>query len=255
MALVSVVSAKGSPGATATAVALAALWPTDCVLADLDPAGGDVALRWTDSAGVPLRADGGLVSLGAAMRRGAGTDVGPHLQQICGGMDVLVGVSSPEQAIGLGPVWHNLGAALAAAPGDVVADCGRVVPGSPTVPVLESSGAVLFVTDAGLTSLAHLRERLRGLAPQLRFGRPGGVPVGVVVRAPERQSGVTGDVQRLLDSSGLLVPVVGLVADDPRGVSALEQQRAGAARSSFVRSVRGLVPGVVRLLRPSTVLA
>lgn len=249
MALISVVSAKGSPGVTAATVAMAALWPTDCLLADLDPAGGDLALRYTDPQGVLLRTDDGLVSLGAAMRRGAGTDITPHLQQVSGGLDVLVGVSSPEQAVGLGPVWHTLGSALAASDVDVLADCGRFVPGSPTTSVLEASGAVVFVTALEVTALAHLRERLRGLSQQLGFGRPGATPVGVIVRAPERQGSAAGDVQRLLDSSGLLVPVVGQVAEDRKGVTALEQQRGGAHRSSFVRSVRGVVPGVHRLVR------
>ena len=45
MGLLSVVSAKGSPGATTTALLLGALWPRPTVLAECDPSGSDVAWR------------------------------------------------------------------------------------------------------------------------------------------------------------------------------------------------------------------
>ena len=66
MALVAFASAKGSPGASTAALAVAALWPRDVLLADCDPAGGDVALRMPDPDGAPLDPDRGLVSLAAA---------------------------------------------------------------------------------------------------------------------------------------------------------------------------------------------
>ena len=38
-------SAKGSPGVSTAAAAIAAAWPAPVVLADVDPAGGDVMWR------------------------------------------------------------------------------------------------------------------------------------------------------------------------------------------------------------------
>ena len=54
MALIAVASAKGAPGVTTFAVALAALAPRRAVLADLDPAGGDLVLRYPAPDGQPL---------------------------------------------------------------------------------------------------------------------------------------------------------------------------------------------------------
>ena len=65
MSLVALVSAKGSPGVTTTALALAGTWPENrrVLLAELDPAGGDLAPRFG------LHADPGVVQLGSAFRR------------------------------------------------------------------------------------------------------------------------------------------------------------------------------------------
>ena len=75
MALVTVMSAKGAPGATTTAMLLAALWPRPTILVDADPNGGDVALRLPGEAGRTLDRERGLLSLLPAARRGLGGDV------------------------------------------------------------------------------------------------------------------------------------------------------------------------------------
>lgn len=257
--LVAVASAKGSPGVSALAVALAALWPVEgdglagaVALADVDPVGGDLALRYRAPSGEPLDEDRGLLSLGASVRRGAETSgagggLADHLQPVAGGLDVLVGVSGPEQVQGLGPVWGTLATALRPADRDVVADCGRVVPGTAHLPVLAAADALVLVVRPDVAGVAHLRERLGGLTPALRLDEAGGTPVGVVVRAPERDRRAADDVAALLASAGSRARVLGVVADDPKGVAALEQQRPGAGRSAFVRSVRSLVPAVVGL--------
>ena len=66
MALVALASAKGSPGVTTASLVFGALWPRQVLLAECDPAGGDVAIRMTAPAGAPLGSDRGLVSLAAA---------------------------------------------------------------------------------------------------------------------------------------------------------------------------------------------
>jgi len=45
--LISIASAKGSPGASTSAHVLAAVWPRPAVLAELDPAGSDLVYRAT----------------------------------------------------------------------------------------------------------------------------------------------------------------------------------------------------------------
>jgi MinD-like ATPase involved in chromosome partitioning or flagellar assembly len=104
--LVAFASAKGSPGVTTTAAALGSVWPADVVVADMDPAGGDLALRLRAPQERPLDPERGLLSLAAAARRGLEPgEIAAHTQTTDGGLDVLTGVSSPEQVTGIGPVW------------------------------------------------------------------------------------------------------------------------------------------------------
>ncbi len=246
MALVAMISAKGAPGVSTLAVALAAVHPRPAVVADLDPAGGDLALRYRDEQGRPLDPERGLLSLGAAVRHGA-ADPRPHLQTIAGGLEVLVGIASPEQVTGLGPVWPRVSAVLRATPDrDVFADCGRFTSGSPALPVLVEADAVVIVTRSTLEQLAHLRERVQAVAAVTRAGRRGG-PVGVAVIAGARERSVAGDLQRLLDAGGLEAVVLGAVALDPKGAGLLASGRhGGVGRSPLVRSVRSLAPAVAR---------
>ena len=110
MALVALASAKGSPGVTTASLVFGALWPRQVLLAECDPAGSDVAIRMTAPGGAALNSDRGLVSLAAASRKGLGDEVIlAHSQQLDGGLDVLLGVRSPEQVGGMGGLWHPLG--------------------------------------------------------------------------------------------------------------------------------------------------
>ena len=45
MSLIVIGAAKGGPGVTTAAVALAAVWPRRAIVAECDPSGGDLALR------------------------------------------------------------------------------------------------------------------------------------------------------------------------------------------------------------------
>jgi hypothetical protein len=241
MALIAVASAKGAPGVTTVAVALAAVAPRRAVLADLDPSGGDIALRYPAPDGNPLDPDRGLLSLGAAIRRDPATPFPPHVQLVSGGLEVLVGATSPEQMTALGPVWPSLGRLLRDAPQrDVIADCGRVSAGSPTLPVLQAADIVLFLAGDTVAQLAHLRERLRTLAPLLT-----GVRLAAALVAPAKRRAAVSDTQRLLEASGLRVQVLGAIADDAKGAGVLQGAESGSAgRTALVKSVRAIVPGL-----------
>src|SRR5690606_3552290 len=155
------VSAKGSPGVSTAVIGLAARWGGPVVVADLDPIGGDVATRERDIEDHALEEHRGLVSLGAAVRAGDEVDLADHLQQTRDGIDVLVGASGPRQAQSLGPAWPHLQRTLRAYPGDVIADAGRFVAGSPAGPVVEGSDAVIFLVRSEIAAVAHLRDRLK----------------------------------------------------------------------------------------------
>ena len=79
--LVAVCGAKGSPGATTLAVALARRageLGRAALLAEADPAGADLAARLGQSP------DPGLATLAATLRRGASLDLTEHLQHLPG---------------------------------------------------------------------------------------------------------------------------------------------------------------------------
>ncbi|MBY9076383.1 hypothetical protein K1X13_16235 [Nocardioides sp. WL0053] len=238
MALYALASAKGSPGVSIATMALAGTWPTDPVVADLDPAGGDFTWRYRTVTDEPVDTDRGLLSLGAAVRRGAAeADLADHLQEIGGGVRVLAGIASPTQVAGLGAAWGQLPAVFRAADHDVLADCGRVVPGSAVTPVLLAADAVLFVVAPTVEGTAHLRERLKGMADQLGLGAPDGVPVGVAVVTSYKDRRSAPDLQQLLDSEGLGARVLGVLAHDRKAADAMRGAGyAGTARSLLVRS-------------------
>ncbi|PWV74021.1 hypothetical protein SAMN05421630_110196 [Prauserella marina] len=82
--MVTIVSGKGSPGATTTIAALASTWPTPVVLADCDPAGGDLVPGWLGQWLVTgtIRRDRGLLSYATATRHAPAGDpavLGEHL--------------------------------------------------------------------------------------------------------------------------------------------------------------------------------
>ncbi|CRK55193.1 hypothetical protein [Alloactinosynnema sp. L-07] len=209
--LISVLSLKGSPGTTTLAVALAARWPAPAraLMVEADPSGGDLGLRFS------LSSTPGLVSLAAAARRGADADlVWRHTQQLPGGLPVICAPPDADQAraalSALAPdPTSGLGVLRAAAnqPGTVViVDCGRVDPGSPALPIVRASDAVVLLSRAHADDLAHLPRRLPAV------GRWSPNPVLLLVG----DGYSTAEVARELGVSPL-----GRVPDDPSGAAVL----------------------------------
>ncbi|WP_166353135.1 hypothetical protein [Phytoactinopolyspora limicola] len=244
--LIAFASAKGAPGVTTTVNVLGDVWPSDVLVADFDPAGGDFALRHRNPDGDPLEPERGLLSLAAAARRGvAQSELGDHVQRIDGGLDVVAGVSRPEQVAGIGAAWPALAHSLRAAGGDTLVDCGRVTPGTPVMPVLAAADALVFVTRPSVEGYAHLRERLHWLVEPLRIGELGSTPVGVVVVAAASDTSAARDLDRLLQYAGLKVSVLGRIADDPKAVRALHgQANRRLERTLLVRSAREVADAV-----------
>lgn len=181
--MVAVVGAKGAPGATTSAVALALGWPHPVLLVDADPAGGDLAAGWLAGR---VGLDRGLLSFAAATRHTDTPGVAELAAHVVGVPDaprvlVLPGLAHAGQAGGLQErVWTRLLAAATAPwppaeptpdPGgdaavgvrvDVLADCGRIGPTTPW-PLLASAGVVLLATRPTLRGVHHARHALAAL--------------------------------------------------------------------------------------------
>lgn len=249
MSLIAFASAKGSPGVTQTVTSLAAAWSRDAVVADLDPVGGDIGFRLRRDDGLPLDHDNGLLSYGAALRGGKAADLSEHLQRTEDGTRVLVGVAGPGQVQGLGPAWPYIGASLRTAGPDVLADCGRLTPGSPVTPVLERSSALVLVARSDVAALAHLRERLVWWHDAIRASGGENVPTGVLLVGDPSDHRSADDLARLLASGGLDVPVLGTVAHDPKTIRGLgSASERTLRRSLFIRSLSDVAMRVQALL-------
>jgi len=213
MALISVMSAKGAPGATTTSMLLANLWPAPSILVDADPLGGDVALKLPGQRG-PLDPGHGLMSLLPAARRGLEPQaVVAHSQTALGGQQVVAGLPGPEQAAAAAPLWPSLAQAFARVPGfDVVADVGQVSSRSPHLAMLEHAAALLCVYRPTAWSAVHTRRRLESLEGHLRDRQ---LRVGIVGIAT---TGETADVATAAETirRGLgWVTDYGVIARDP----------------------------------------
>ena len=173
MAIYALVSSGGSPGVTATAVALALSWPTPVILAECDPSGGDV-IAGLLAGHLPART--GLLTLAMAAERGPEEVAAAIPGQLIalddsGNRMLLDGLTDPRQAAGLGPAWPVVAAALSMQQADVIADCGRLDPLSAPLPVLTAAVSVTIVirptlrqisrTSARSALLSQLLERTR----------------------------------------------------------------------------------------------
>ncbi|WP_172385761.1 hypothetical protein [Streptomyces sp. MNP-20] len=252
MALIALAADKGSPGVTTASVALAAVWPRRVLVAETDPAGGDLVYRSAAAHGGPLNPNTGMLSIAATARRGLVPDqLWDHTQPLSGGLDVLVGLGISEQAAGLAGIWPTLGRAFAQladspqAPADVIADCGRISGDSPVVEMFPQAALVLLVARAEPESLARVRDRAAALAARLHGGPRGAAPlatplIGVVLVAdPAHSAKLVHQVNDMLVAAQTGARVVGTLADDPAGAAQLAGRRRGRLdKSMLIRSAR-----------------
>ncbi|MFH9175920.1 hypothetical protein [Streptomyces albogriseolus] len=258
MALIALAADKGSPGVTTAAVALAAVWPRRVLLAETDPAGGDLVYRSAAAHGGPLNPNTGMLSIAATARRGLVPDqLWDHVQPLSGGLEVLVGLGIAEQAAGLAGLWPTLGQAFASladspnAPADVIADCGRVSGDTPAVELFPHASLVLLISRTEPEALARVRDRAAALAGKLHGGSRGAATlnspvIGVVLVAdPGNAAKLAGQVNDMLVHAQTGARVVGTLADDPAGAEQLAGRRRGRLdKSLLIRSARKVTADV-----------
>ena len=239
MAVVALMSHRGAPGVTTAALAIAAAWPVQAgrrkVLIEADPAGGVMALRYG------IGVEPGLVTLAAAMRAEPSADtLWAHTQQLPGGLDVVVAPDSPGATdAALNHAGRRLIRWLAELDDvDVIIDLGRATADSAT-PFLTGATAVLVVARPDAEQLVPTAHRIGSL-------NRGDVAWLLIGDRPYTADDVT---------KAYGFPVAGVIADDRRGVAAMETGAGGSSlkRSLLARSAGHVATSLASALSPSLV--
>jgi hypothetical protein len=238
--LVALCSAKGSPGVSVSSLALASLWPSRVLLAECDPAGGDLRSGFCQQVDVAGRGVGRLATF---RRRDAGGDLrrALHGELFClneaGGVMWLPGLTEPAEAGMAAGLWGPLGQTFAGLvetdpPTDVIADCGRLATTAPVGPLLASAGLVLLTVRPTVAAVAAAGAWL----PLLRRQIPDVRRVRLLVVGGGSYS--AGEVGRALS-----LPLAGELPQDPAAAAVFSgdgEMGRGFPRSPLVRAAHRL---------------
>lgn len=236
MALYCLCSPGGSPGVTATALALALSWPREVVLAECDPAGRRILPGFLTE-----RLDGppgpGLLGLAMALGQEAGqaTRMEDYTIPLAddGRAGLLHGIRDPRHAHQLARLWQPLAALFAACQVDAIADVGRI--GGPDTPAALLAGAdlVVMALRGTLAQVDAAQPRLDALLSGLNWR----VPVALCLIEPGRYS--AGEVSRALFG----LPVLAALPQAPADAEVLSDgahPRIAFRSSLLMRAVGGL---------------
>jgi hypothetical protein len=238
-------SAKGSPGVTTTVAALAATWPADreLLVAEVDPAGGDLVVRFD------LATEPGLVSLAAAGRRELGPDtLLAHTQELAGlahaqvrpRRALVAPVSADQAAAALTALRGALATQLAALDVDVLVDCGRLDPQSPAFEVATKAELLVMVAQPVVAEVHHLAARLASV---------GSATAVSVLLVGDRPYSVA-EVAEAVGANPL-----GTLPADGRSAAALAGGHVNAARalrrSGLLRDAGAIAAGLAEWLGPA----
>src|SRR5918994_4406282 len=207
MAVFALVSAKGSPGVTTTVAALAAAvvdrGEGPGLLVELDPSGGDAAML-CDRVGAAA-----LVSFAEELRHGTpGADtVWAHTVEAPPGVPAVLGPPGATEASGvIGSLGDRWLPALRGAAATVLVDAGRWEPRAATARRISGADVAGVVCRGTAPSVEHTRRLVDAVRGAARC------PLAVVVVGARPYPG--DEIAAVLD-----VPLAGVVAWDPRGVT------------------------------------
>jgi hypothetical protein len=255
--LVTVCSAKGSPGVTSLALTIAALWPEQtAILLEVDPTGGDLGFRCRHVSGREVATSPNLLGLATAVR-GSPLDglVDPgllreHSQPLACGPRLVPGVPAPAQARGLGSLWSQIAQAATGSSHDVIADLGRLERTGSASHFAAAADVIVLVCAPTLESVMHVRHLVLDVVPTLPARRGGRRFVPVVVRPYRQAAGDAADIDQILGGLGMPIERTVPVAYEPRALAELE---AGAnpagrlARTHLLQTAKALVQTLVDL--------
>lgn len=231
MTLVCMASTRGAPGATTLAALLAWAWPGEAhrYVLEADPAGGVLAARWHEAAG--LTWEPGILELSASRQVIDAEALTLHAQPLGHGVSV-----APARPVGVQveAALSNLGARGAEALTDpscgvVIADLGRIVVATSTLPLARASTLTCLVFRPQLEQVQTVLNTVSHLQAE-------GVEVGLVSIGgrPYRPAEVA-------ERAG--VEFVAEIPDDPRSARSFAQQGLawrGLKRSPLGRATRAV---------------
>ncbi|MFG3297835.1 ParA family protein [Micromonospora chersina] len=247
MAIIAMVSAKGSPGVTTAALAAALSWHRRLVLAECDPAGGSILAGYLGGA---LDGPRGLGELAVGELRDGNLESAfwsqlvdldaPRRERL-----LLPGVVDPAQAGSVVPLWQRFADFFTSLergvpPYDVLVDCGRLQVSGPPWPVLRAAAVVLLVTRAHLPDLSATRATVKALERDFAEHR---IPPGTLRLL------VVGDGHGGSEiSKALRLPVIARLPHDPRTAEVLGHGGTVRANRPLMRAAGALEVPVRALL-------
>jgi hypothetical protein len=224
VAVIAVISAKGSPGATTLALGLALAWPRPTMLVEADASGGSAILAGYLRA--TRRHDRGLIDVALANSLGESLpDALDTSLMLLPDSDVrlLPGIANATQAASLSDLWSPFGSALRRLDDDtdVIIDVGRLGAQYGADPLIPSADLILLAMRSDLPAIAAARGRLPLLRAELERLGSGADVLRSVVIGPDRPY-ATKEIEAATD-----LPVLGDVAWDPRGAAVLSHGANG----------------------------
>jgi hypothetical protein len=251
--LTAITSGKAAPGVTTSAWALALTWPRPLLVADCDPAGGDMAPGMLAGR---VSVDRGLLSWSTAARRdlsltAAATLLTEHAVQLPEQPQVslLPGFATAMQGSSFTTEsWERLAAALGrSAPfldRDALVDAGRLVSDRGCWPVLRAADRVLLAVRRSVRSVHAAQDATQRLCQQL--GDLSTVAALVIGDGPYSPGEV---------AEALQLPLAGVLPDDRTAAAVLSD--AGPAslkamrRSALLRAATSLAAELAASTQPS----
>ncbi|MEV0734295.1 MULTISPECIES: ParA family protein [Polymorphospora] len=247
MAVIALVSAKGSPGVTTAALACALSWHRRMVLAECDPAGGSIMAGYLAGA---VEGPRGIGELAVAELRDGNLETdfwsqlidldAPRRERL-----LLPGVVDPAQAGSVIPLWQRFADFFTdlekGDPAyDVIVDCGRLQVVGPPWPVLRAATVVMVVTGAHLPELSSARATVKAIQRDFAEHRvpPGSLRLLLVGAGHSR-----GEI-----SKALQLPVIGELPRDPRTAEVLSHGGTVRAGRPLMRAAGALEVPVRALL-------
>ena len=244
MAVIALISAKGSPGVTTTSLAMTLAWPRPVMLVEADPSGGDILAGYLRG---QLAMDRGLVQVAVAARQHRIVDdFNAQLLDIAKPKSpvsrvLLSGLADPAQAATVGPTWDLLATHFSRlghpdSGTDVIVDCGRLATNHPPLHVLAIADSVILVVRATLRSASTAKAAVE--ATRYGLGEAGQNRLGLIV--------IDGGEYRSAEvAKALHVPVIATMPWRPSEAAALSDGIGRIAGSSaLLRAAREVEPVV-----------